>query len=127
MRAVLHALRDRLTVDEAAHLAAQLPLLVKGIFFDGWHPAGKPEKIRSSEDFLARVAGELHDMRPIDAEQATRAVLKALSLHVSEAEIAKMRHTLPAEIRRLWPEKEIAAAREEPQVAAPSQPAPTAS
>lgn len=31
----LHALQDRLTVQEGADLAAQLPLLVKGIFYDG--------------------------------------------------------------------------------------------
>src|SRR5919204_6184474 len=42
LRAVLHALRDRLTVDEAAQLGAQLPLMIRGLFFDMWHPAGKP-------------------------------------------------------------------------------------
>ena len=44
LREVLHALRDRLTVQEAADLAAQLPLLVNGIFYDGWNPSGVPKK-----------------------------------------------------------------------------------
>jgi uncharacterized protein (DUF2267 family) len=44
LRAVLHALRDRLTVQEAADLAAQFPLLVQGIFYDGWNPAIVPKK-----------------------------------------------------------------------------------
>ena len=37
LAAVLHALRDRLTVDEAAQLAAQLPILVRGLYYDQWH------------------------------------------------------------------------------------------
>ena len=41
LRAVLHAVRDRLTVDEAAQLAAQLPELIRGIYYEGWDRAGR--------------------------------------------------------------------------------------
>src|SRR5919106_6787617 len=54
LRAVLHALRDRLTVQEAADLAAQLPLLVKGIFYNGWNPSSVPKKIHKDE-FLEEI------------------------------------------------------------------------
>lgn len=60
-RTVLHALRDRLHPEEAAGLAAQLPLLIKGVFSEGWHPAGKPVKARTAEEFLAPVAGTFRD------------------------------------------------------------------
>lgn len=46
LRVVLHALRDRLPVDEASHLSAQLPMLLRGVFFEGWHPAGTPVRLR---------------------------------------------------------------------------------
>ena len=39
LRAFLHVLRDRLPVLEAAQLAAQLPLLIRGVFYEGWQPA----------------------------------------------------------------------------------------
>ena len=51
LRAVLHALRDRLRPEVAVHLGAQLPTLVRGVYYEGWHMAGKPTKDRSVQDF----------------------------------------------------------------------------
>jgi uncharacterized protein (DUF2267 family) len=101
LRAVLHALRDRLTVDAAAALAAQLPLLVRGLFYEGWHPAGKPLKERKKEEFLAHVVEAFKD-DPVDAEQVTRAVFAVLAKHVSAGEIESVERGLPPEIRSLW-------------------------
>ena len=106
LRAVLHALRDRLAVDEAAHFGAQLPLLVRGIFYDAWHPAGKPDRIRSEEEFLERVAAELSDVRPVNMRDAVRSVMKAINLHVSPGQLDDVKAQLPEQIRRLWPEKQ---------------------
>ena len=47
MGAVLHALRDRLTVAEAADLGAQLPMLIRGQYYEGWNPNGKPVRERT--------------------------------------------------------------------------------
>jgi uncharacterized protein (DUF2267 family) len=44
MRAVLHALRDRLPPDEAVELSAQMPLIIKGVYFDGWDPSATPRQ-----------------------------------------------------------------------------------
>lgn len=103
LRAVLHALRDRLTVDEAAHLAAQLPLLLKGLYFDGWHPAHKPVKERTRDEFLAHVRKAFEFDEKADPEQITRAVFAVIASHVTAGEIEDVKHVLPVEIRDLWP------------------------
>jgi uncharacterized protein (DUF2267 family) len=103
LRATLHALRDRLTVEEAAHLGAQLPMLVRGFYYEGWDPAGKPIKARSRDEFLVLVAEQLPDNQPFDPEQAVTAVLAVLERRVSEGEIKDIKQTLPAEVRELWP------------------------
>lgn len=101
LRAVLRALRDRLTVEEAADLGAQLPMLVRGAYYDGFRPAGMPERERSKEEFLARVETNLKDPT-VDPETAARAVFAVLSRHVTGGEIAQIRQELPPAIRELW-------------------------
>lgn len=103
LRAVLHALRDRLTVEEAADLAAQLPMLVRGFYYEGWHPHGKPLKERTREEFLAHVARAFQDDPCVDLEGVVRAVFQVLARHVSAGEIEDIKSSLPAAIRALWP------------------------
>lgn len=104
LRAVLHSLRDRLMIDEAAHLGDQLLMLVRGIYYEAWHPAEKPEKIRSREEFLAQIGTHFAKVRLIDPECAARAVLQVLENHVTAGEIRHVIQELPREIRALWPE-----------------------
>ncbi len=102
LRAVLHALRDRLPVDQAAALAAQLPMLVRGFYYEGWHPHGKPVKERHKEEFLAHVAADFRDDPDVDPERVARAVFQVLSKHVTGGEIEGVKRSLPTEIRSLW-------------------------
>jgi uncharacterized protein (DUF2267 family) len=103
LRAVLHALRDRLPVDEAAQLGAQLPMLVRGIYYEGWDPSHKPLKERHKEEFLAHIRRDFRDEPAVDAEQLARAVFTVLSRRVTEGEIEDVKHILPKELRELWP------------------------
>lgn len=103
LRGVLFAIRDRLEPNETFHLAAQLPLLVRGIFFEGYKPAGKPEKFRHRQEFLERVNRELEPVGYSEAETATHAVLDLLNRRITEGEMEEVRHMLPEEIRELWP------------------------
>jgi uncharacterized protein (DUF2267 family) len=102
LRAVLQALRDRLPVDEAAQFSAQLPMLVRGIFYEGWHPHGKPAKQRDKEAFLAHVAEGFSLDLEADPVEIVQAVFKVLSLHMTAGEIQGLQHCLPAEVRELW-------------------------
>ena len=103
LRAVLHCLRDRLTTDEAAQLGDQFPMLIRGIYYEAWRPAGKPQKVRPREEFLAWVGARLPATRLIDREDAARAVFQVLENHVSAGEIQDVVQSLPKEIRALWP------------------------
>lgn len=102
MRAVLWALRDRLTVEEAFHLASHFPTLVRGIYWEGYKPAGKPEKFRTRDEFLLRVDGALDSPGSVDAETASRAVFAAMRQHVSEGELKHVMEMVPEEMRGLF-------------------------
>lgn len=105
LRASLHALRDRLTVEEAADLGAQLPLVIRGAYFEGWRPAGKPEKVRDGQEFLRRLQqGLSNEHLRRDPERVFRVVMRTLAEHVSEGEVEDVKQSLPAEVRRFWPE-----------------------
>jgi uncharacterized protein (DUF2267 family) len=103
LRTTLHALRDRLAVDEAAHLGAQLPMLVRGVYYEGWRPAGKPLKEHSKEAFLAHVKAEAHAPE-FEPEPAARAVFGLLAERITAGEIEDVKGVLPKPIRELWPE-----------------------
>ena len=103
LRGVLFALRDRLTVDEAFNLAAQLPLLIRGIFFEGYKVTGRPIKYHADE-FLARIEKGLRTVGGANPERAARAVLTVLQQHIGEGEIQDIIDELPKDIRRLWPD-----------------------
>jgi len=104
LRATLHALRDRLTIDEATDLAAQLPMLIRGIYFEGWKPSEVPLKQRCKREFLEHLNAELRGPDgPVDAELAASSVFQLLQRKVTEGELRDVRGMLPEEIRDLWP------------------------
>lgn len=104
LRVGLHTIRDRLTVDEAAHLGAQMPMLLRGLYFEGWRPAFKPAHERTQETFLAHIR-DAFESDPAEEDAAKmRAVFRLLERHISGGELEDVRHSLPKPIRALWPE-----------------------
>ncbi|HEX8034796.1 MAG TPA: DUF2267 domain-containing protein [Ktedonobacterales bacterium] len=107
LRATLHALRDHLTVEEVAQLGAQLPMLIRGFYYEGWDPTGKPLRERHLEQFLAHIEQQFKDDDTVDilveSAQVAQAVFQVLSQRISTGEIEDVKHVLPAEIRGLWP------------------------
>ncbi|HVH99749.1 MAG TPA: DUF2267 domain-containing protein [Enhygromyxa sp.] len=103
LRAVLHALRDRLTVDEAANFAAQLPMIVRGVYYEGWRPSSAPIKYKERSEFYERVRQELREKADVDVVHATNAVFGLLSAKITAGEMANLREMMPADLRLLWP------------------------
>lgn len=102
LRSVLHALRDRLVPDEAVHLGAQLPMLIRGFYYEGWKPAGKPLKERHLEAFLAHIQNDFRQEK-VDTRKIVHSVFALLSDKISKGEIEDIKGILPHEVREFWP------------------------
>lgn len=100
LRAFLHALRDRLTVDEAAQLAAQLPTLIRGIYYEGWDPSRTPRTYGTAHEFLAAVEEQLSGAGDTQTSFAVEAAAKVLRHHVSPGEIEDVLAVLPGPVRQ---------------------------
>ncbi|MGE5162789.1 MAG: DUF2267 domain-containing protein [Sphingobacteriales bacterium] len=103
LRATLHALRDRLTPHEAIHLGAQLPMLIRGFYYEGWHMKETAPPEHTKQAFFDHVHAELRDDPGLDTERPVREVFKLLARKISPGEVEDVKHILPAEVRALWP------------------------
>jgi uncharacterized protein (DUF2267 family) len=102
LRSTLHALRDRLGPDNAVHLAAQLPMLVRGLYYEGWRLAASRTKERTRADFLEHVRSELPRGSALDPNVAARAVFGVMWEKLDLGEIGKVIDLLPEELKELW-------------------------
>jgi uncharacterized protein (DUF2267 family) len=102
LRAVLHALRDRLPVNEAAQLGAQLPMLVRGIYYTGWDPAEVPKKMNRDE-FMQRVRESFRYEIDGDTEQLVSTVLQALRHYITDGEWDDVKSVMPKELASALP------------------------
>lgn len=100
--AALHALRDVLTRDEAVFLGAQLPALLRGLYYEGWHPGARPAT-RSRSAFLERIHDGLQRDPGVDAEQVARCVFALLAARLPAAELEDAKAATPSALHNLWP------------------------
>lgn len=100
LRAVLHALRNRLTVQETVQLGAQLPMLIRGMYYEGWNPAKVPEKL-NKEEFLQEIRQEFPFSIEGNIEGVIGVVLTALSKHISFGEAEDIVSVLPKDIAKV--------------------------
>ncbi len=105
VRCVFRAMRNRLTIEESAQLMAQLPLVIKGLYVDGWIPQKRYPKVKTMDEFVQVVIAEdgtsaLRDFSGIeDAMDATEAVIKTLAEYVSQGELRHMVAILPKDMK----------------------------
>jgi len=100
--ATLHALRDCLARDEAVYIGAQLPTLLRGLYYEGWHPSARPA-MRSRGAFLERIHDGVHRDPGVDTEQVARGVFALLAARLPAAEIEDAKAATPSVLHNLWP------------------------
>jgi uncharacterized protein (DUF2267 family) len=103
LRVTLQHLRDHLPVDELAQFSAQLPLLIRGMFFEGWVPKRTPVKERRSGDFISVIATQMEEAEEFRGHEDIRCVFDLLNARLSAGEIEDVRANLPQAIRACWP------------------------
>lgn len=104
LRATLHALRDRLTIDEGAHLSAQLPIMVRGLYYENWRPSDIPVKSRTKEDFLNRIREQYQQEPDTDVEAVAKAVFSVVRSRLDPGEASAVKNMLPKDLIELWEE-----------------------
>jgi uncharacterized protein (DUF2267 family) len=88
--------------EETAQFGAQLPMLIRGLYYEGWTPTGKPNKVRHKTAFLAPIRDHFRDDWHVEPEEIARVVLKVLAAHMSAGESEEVKQLLPQELKELW-------------------------
>jgi uncharacterized protein (DUF2267 family) len=88
--------------EETAQFGAQLPMFIRGLYYEGWTPRGKPNKVRHKTAFLAPIRDHFRDDWHVEPEEIARVVLKVLAAHMSAGEIEDVKQLLPQELKELW-------------------------
>jgi uncharacterized protein (DUF2267 family) len=120
--AVLQALRDRLPVNEAIRLGAQLPIIIRGYYYEGWRPGFGPEKYRDAKSFIDNVAESVGKERLTqDASYVAKGILKFLEKKMPN-EINDVKSNMPKEIAEWWARPERKQSQSEGEVPVWHQP-----
>lgn len=116
MTSVLHTVREVLSPEESLHFISQLPMLMKGIYVNGWHLETK-NRIRSMTEFTECLKLQSPRTAAQDfgneekAEANTRAVLRVVRRHVATGEIKDIVSQFPPDLADLWLDEAEAAER----------------
>lgn len=102
LRVTLHRVRDHLLVDEMAQMSAQLPVMIRGFFFEGWVPKDTPIKERRKEDFIAFVAHQMSDTAEYRGRDDIKCVFDLLNARLSRGEVEDIRASLPQDLSDMW-------------------------
>ena len=103
LRITLHRIRDHMQVDELAQFSAQLPILIRGMMFEGWVPKRTPLKVRKADDFFKAIEAEFGQHEDYRGHEDICTVFKLLNARISRGEIEDIRGGLSEDIRAYWP------------------------
>ncbi|MGJ8623081.1 MAG: DUF2267 domain-containing protein [Yoonia sp.] len=103
LRSVLCTIRDHLPVNEMAQFSAQLPLILRGMFFEGWQPKNTTVHERHLAEFIATIEETISEVLDYRGEADIAAVFKTINAHISRGEVEDVRACFPQELREFWP------------------------
>ncbi len=103
LRATLHALRDRIPTKEAIDFGAQLPMLVRGFYYEGWNPTENPSKERNLSEFIAHIEQDYDNRTNVDLTELARAVFETVNERMSGGQATQVRDMLNEDLREVWP------------------------
>ncbi len=101
LRTYLHIVRDRVTPEQAVDFASQLPLLLCGVFYDGWHPTTTPATYRDAATFLDRLVDGAQLAGPTEASIVAEATTRMLRRRMAASQVDELLDALPEAIRRV--------------------------
>lgn len=108
LRAVMHSLRERITISESLHFLSQLPMFLKAIYVDQWKYREKPLDLNTVEDFKEEVKqhqmqyGEQEFSWSKSTEEIIRIVFAELNTYVTEGEFEDIIAQMPKDLKGLF-------------------------
>ncbi len=107
LRAVLHAIRDQLPMEESLQLLAQLPMFLKAIYVENWNIHKKKKKIKHIKAFTDLI--KQYDFKTADhdfisdeeVENAAVVIFLCLRKYISLGEMEDIKAVLPKELKFL--------------------------
>lgn len=103
LRAVLSKVRDHLPTTEMAQFSAQLPIILRGMFFEGWQPKLIPVRERHAAEFITAIEERVGNIADYRGQSDIKAVFNLINARISRGEVQDVRACLPQELRDLWP------------------------
>ena len=109
VRTVFHVLRERLTIEESFDLISGFPVLIKGLYVDGWKPSREPRRLTSAAEFVDAVM--MADRTAADGDfgladeramESVKGVVRAIKKYTSIGEVLDVGATLPRDLRDFW-------------------------
>ncbi len=110
LRAILHTLRDRLTISESLDLLSQLPMFLKAVYVENWKYREKPTGINTIETFTGAVEKHQDEYGENDFawSKSTREIihitLHELSVYISPGESNHIVAQLPEDLKEMFRE-----------------------
>ncbi len=126
LQATLQAMRDQLSIEQAARFGDALPLVLKGAYYEGWHPSS-PSAVTTRQEFLDRIGATAFRDQSVSVERAVKAAMEVIAKKISAAAMVEVASTLPYDLTTLWPDEpvpyvDLRATEPMDEIAAPRQP-----